>query len=368
MIRNHWYAVEFAERLGAEPLGARIMGYDLVLYRTADGGVVAQSDVCIHRGGPLSGGRVVDDCVECPYHGWRFDTSGTCVVIPANREGLPIPKKARVDTYPAEERYGYIWVFLGDLAVDERPDIAPLPHLTLTKGAHKIGYRAVTGEFTWNANYERVIENAVDISHTPFVHSGSFGNREQPEIEEFEIDDTEQSALATVHLTPPPAPGLWSRLYRTDGERPPIKTTTGLFFPNMSMLEVNLPLGQMVIFTAAVPVDEHTTISKFTMLRNFFTGRWADADAKRRTLRIFKEDQMTVEGQRPELLPIDLAAELHVRSDAIQLAYRRWRRKNLDAGLGLPAADTSEAAGVIPSPARRDPELADSWVIPEAVQ
>ena len=104
------------------------------------------------------------------------------------------------------------------------------------------------------------------------------------------------------------------------------------------------------------------------MMRTFFTGGWADKDSIKRTMKIFLEDQPTVEGQRPELLPFDLSAELHVKSDAIQLAYRRWRQVQIDAGLGVPTPTDVQArrsVAVIPSPARSaDPELANAWVFP----
>ncbi len=375
MLKNFWYAVELGSEVGDGPALVRIGGQDLVLWRRGRE-VVAQSDVCIHRGGPLSGGKVKRGCVECPYHGWQFDDTGACVKIPANHEGVPIPKKARVDTYPCVERYGFIWVFLGDLPADERPPVPELDGLDSAPEARIEGYRAVSGEFRWQANFERVIENAVDISHTPFVHAGSFGNPDEPEIEDYTVDEVHidemlMSARATVDLDPPPASGLWGKLRKQkDGqERPKVNTTTGLFFPNVSMLVVRLPMGEIRIYTAAVPIDEQVTVSKFIMMRNFFTGAWADRDSIKRTLKIFREDQPTVEGQRPELLPFDLSAELHVKSDALQLAYRRWRNDAYERGLGVDQhrlGDTRDSVVVIPSPVRAsDPDLENAWVLKE---
>ncbi|MEL7209395.1 MAG: aromatic ring-hydroxylating dioxygenase subunit alpha, partial [Actinomycetota bacterium] len=359
MLKNLWYGVELAERVGDEPLGLKVGGQDLVLWRDGSGEIVAQSDLCVHRGGLLSGGVVVDGCVRCPYHGWTFGPDGACTDIPANHEGVPIPKKARVDTYPCVERYGFVWVFLGDLPEEERPPLAVLDGLDDTAGPSKEGYTSVSGDFTWNANYERVVENAVDIAHTPFVHAGSFGNPDMPEVpdhevEEVVIDDHLMSATATVDLHPPSPSGLWRYLNRGK-DRPPVRTTTGLFMPNASMLVVRLPMGEIRIYTIAVPVDEHTTVSKFIAFRNFFTGGWADKNSLDRTLKVFREDQPTVEGQRPELLPFDLSDELHVKSDALQLAYRRWRREQYEKGWGIDShrlGDTRDGAVVIPSPVR----------------
>jgi Vanillate O-demethylase oxygenase C-terminal domain len=136
------------------------------------------------------------------------------------------------------------------------------------------------------------------------------------------------------------------------------------------MLEVNLPLGTMRIFTAVVPVSATHSISKWTMMRDFFTGKWADRDSRRRTDKIFLEDQPTVEGQRPELVPFDLSAELHIKSDANQIAYRRWRQAAMDRGWGFPDYEPGDrsrnAVRVVASPARReDPDLANAWVLKE---
>lgn len=378
MLKNYWYAAEFAHEIGDTPRQVRLFDQDIVLWRDADGQVIAQSDLCIHRGGALSGGKVSAErsCVVCPYHGWQFGTDGACVKIPANRAGSAIPKKARIDTYPCVERYGYVFVFLGDLPEEERPPVPPLDELDVVPEMSLGDMAVIHGEFHWNANYERVIENAVDIAHAPFVHGGSFGNPEKPEVDDYDIDETHDgehlaAAVATVFLDPQEPQGIWKLISKKNVERPPVKTRTGIFFPNVTMLEVTLPMGVMKIFTAVIPVDDEHSISKWFMLRSFFTGKWADRDSFRRTNKIFLEDQPTVEGQRPELVPFDLSAELHVKSDATQLAYRRWRQAGIDRGWSMEPHRVDEPNGkriyrVIPSPARRgNPELENAWVLKE---
>ncbi|HKY14673.1 MAG TPA: aromatic ring-hydroxylating dioxygenase subunit alpha [Microthrixaceae bacterium] len=375
MIKNQWYAVEFGHVVGESPHHVDLMGQQLVLWREAGGTIHAQSDICIHRGGSLAGGKVRNGCIECPYHGWQYDADGRCTRIPANRDGMPIPKKARIDTYPAVERYGYVFVFLGDLSEAERPAMPYVDELDQTAVAQASGFRAITGEFVWAANYERVLENAVDIAHAPFVHAGSFGNPDSPVVEDYDVVEITHDGqivgnVSTVHLDPPTPSGIWKFISRRSSERPPIRTRTGIYFPNLTMLEVNLPLGVMRIFTAVVPISATHSVSKWTMMRSFFTGKWADRDSRRRTDKIFLEDQPTVEGQRPELVPVDLASELHVRSDANQIAYRRWRQAGLDRGWGMPDQEPGDGAHgavrVVASPARREePDLAAAWVLKE---
>jgi phenylpropionate dioxygenase-like ring-hydroxylating dioxygenase large terminal subunit len=361
MLKNFWYALEFGAKVQKAPVQVQALGQRLVLFRSQSGKVAALSDLCIHRGGSLSGGWVEDGCVRCPYHGWKYGESGTCVEIPANKPGSPIPQKARVDSYPVVERYGFIWVFLGDLPEDKRP---PLPHIP---EAEMPGWRAVTGEVIWKANYARVCENGVDIAHTPFVHRNSFGNPDHPQIDDYEVKVTDYSCESSATLMPPRPKGLWSLLRR---KRTPVRATVTVFMPNITRLDLDLGKWRNVIVDSNIPIDEHTTRTLFVQYRNFFLGSWADRDATRRVYKIFDEDLPTVQAQRPELLPYDLAAELHLKSDAMGVAYRKLRNRYLDMGWGIDSEkldqESSRKASVIPSPQRKDERVPEgAWVVPE---
>ncbi len=360
MFKNFWYAIEFSEALSAQPVCRKVLGQDLVLYRAGDQ-LVCLSNLCPHRGGNLSDGKVLGDRIECPYHGWCFDPTGACTKIPANEPGAAIPKRARVDSYPVLDRYGWIWVFLGDLPEEERP---PLPQLQVPQ-LEDPGYRRITGEFLWHAHYSRVIENGVDFAHAPFVHGSSFGNPDKPEVPDYEVEQGEYSALASTELEPSPARGIWRALYRKEKAR--VRTTNGFWMPNITLLKVELPLGNMLLFDANVPVDDDTTLTKWMLFRSFLKGRWADADTRRRVRKIFLQDQRIVENIRPELLPFDLTEEVHVKSDRIQNIYRRMRQHFMEMGWGIDTQRIrSEYSGrhnvIIPSPGRREhPEWSAAW-------
>lgn len=372
MLKNFWYAVEFGDRVTDKPVRITVLGQHLALYRTPSGKIVALSDLCVHRGAALSGGWLSDDCIVCPYHGWEYKPDGQCVKIPA-QPGRGVPAKARVDSYPTRERYGFIWVYLGDLPEEERPPMPVWPEFDeLVENGGR--FRAVTGEFLWNANYERILENGCDIAHAPFVHAGSFGNPEKPEVPDYELEQPDEwSAFATVDLYPPAPRGIWGRFARLRGQdlnnRPPVTTTAGWMLPNLIKLHVRLPIGDLVIYDTNIPIDETHTLVKWVALRTFFTGRWADKNAIQRTMKIFYQDAEVVDKVRPELLPFDLGAELHIRSDLIAVQYRRRRQELAEKGWLLSAEDTitgdvpRRTATVIASPARREnPELARAWV------
>jgi hypothetical protein len=176
-----------------------------------------------------------------------------------------------------------------------------------------------------------------------------------------------------VTLKPPKRniTGLWNRLYNQQTEQQGVRTSAAFYMPCITLLDVNLPFGKMVLWNAHIPVDDYTTITKWINLRGFFKGNWADGDARKRVFKIFNQDKPVVQAQRPEILPYDLGAELHVKSDLIQIAYRKTRQKFIDMGWGIDrhkitSEYTHHQAVVIPSPARREvPELASAWVMKE---
>lgn len=196
MLKNFWYALCLGTEVKDKPIRVTALGNELVIYRTSDGSPVVMSDLCVHRGGALSDGWTKGDCVVCPYHGWEFEKDGSCVKIPANVEGRSIPAKARVDQYPTQEKYGFIFAFLGDLPEDERP---PMPEILEFDNPD---YRKIWGDYWWDVHYTRAVENGMDISHAPFVHAGSFGNPDEPEVEEYDVEKMEWGGDATVNLNP----------------------------------------------------------------------------------------------------------------------------------------------------------------------
>jgi phenylpropionate dioxygenase-like ring-hydroxylating dioxygenase large terminal subunit len=321
MLTNLWYAVEFSDAIGTNPKLVKILQQEVVIYRTSDGQLHAMPDRCVHRGASLALGSIEHDCLVCPYHGWQYRSDGTCVKIPSLTPPATISKQAKMSTYPVQEKYGWVWLFLGDVGNDDLPKLPNIPNFPQPETSK---LRSIQGQFFWSANYERVLENGLDFAHAPFVHAGAFGNPDLPQIADLAIDHYPGGVSATVELAATQPRGLWRFLAK--GDRQPIKTRTGFFLPNLTFLEVYLPLGTLTIWTAHVPIDLYTTVSKWINFRSFFTGKWADQDAHNRTIKIFEQDKPIVESQQPQIIPIDLTAELYVPADALQLEYRKLRQ------------------------------------------
>jgi nitrite reductase/ring-hydroxylating ferredoxin subunit len=87
-----------------------MLGMDLVAYRTEAGQVVVMNGRCSHLGADLGKGTVVGDCIQCPFHGWRYGPDGHCTHIPQTDK---IPRRARQRAYPAVERHGMVFFFNG---------------------------------------------------------------------------------------------------------------------------------------------------------------------------------------------------------------------------------------------------------------
>src|ERR1044072_7320032 len=117
-LRNAWYVAAWSDDLADGQLLPRtIMKQPVVLYRKADGNVAALEDRCPHRFAPLHMGKIVrGDCVQCPYHGLEFDSSGACVLNPHGTKN--IPPRARVRSYPAVEKHKAIWIWMRDRPAD----------------------------------------------------------------------------------------------------------------------------------------------------------------------------------------------------------------------------------------------------------
>ncbi len=148
----HWHPVALSSELGRAPLRATLHGRDVVLFRSGDA-VGALDDACGHRGFPLHRGRVVEGCVECPYHGWRWrpDGTGTCPASPR--------AKPRAPRWDAVERMGAVWIRPGGCD-------APFPYVDV--GGHTpVGVmRRRVG-----AGLEVTLDNFLEVEHTPKVHA-----------------------------------------------------------------------------------------------------------------------------------------------------------------------------------------------------
>ncbi len=165
-LKNAWYVAAWDHEIGRALTPVRMLDEAIVLYRTGDGAVAALEDACPHRKLPLSMGRLKGDQVECGYHGLTFDTSGTCTRVPGAER---IPHRACVRAYPVAERYGLVWVWMGDPAKADPAAIFDIPEWGNPSWGVSRG-----DAMTLECNYLYMTDNLLDPSHVAWVHQSSF--------------------------------------------------------------------------------------------------------------------------------------------------------------------------------------------------
>lgn len=176
MIRNLWYAVLESAQLKQGPLGVTRLGERLAFWRDEEGKAACLYDHCAHRGASLALGETCGGELACPFHGLRYDSSGRCVLIPANGEGAPVPEQFRMRSYPVHEEYGIIWIWWGE---EPPAELAPPAFFDDLKGFRD--WKTVVDP--WDNHYTKVLENQLDVVHLPFVHGNTIGRGNRTLVE-----------------------------------------------------------------------------------------------------------------------------------------------------------------------------------------
>lgn len=305
---NEWHPVSKAADLLDDPKQVFVLGERVVIFRN-EKGVHAFKDLCIHRGAALSLGKVKNGNLVCAYHAWEYDCVGACVKIPALPNERPIPTKARATVYHCQEQFGLIWVCLGD---------EPAPLISYPEYALDGYHTAICGPYEVKANAPRIIENFLDVSHLMFVHQGMLGDEEHAQVADYDVKFLDNRYVTSKIPVYQPNPDGRSKGGYANYVYEILNPTTARFTKTTD--------GSDEEFTILVAVNqEDNEKSKAFMLltRNYDLDKPDDTFIEFQDL-IFNQDLDIVESQKPELLPLDLQAELHLKSDALTIAYRRW--------------------------------------------
>ncbi|WP_233871304.1 aromatic ring-hydroxylating dioxygenase subunit alpha [Paraburkholderia adhaesiva] len=232
-LQNAWYCVGWSSDLADKPKSIKVLGKELLLYRCADGTAVAVSNVCPHRFAPLDCGRIVDDQIECPYHGLRFDRTGACSLNP-HGSGTIAPN-ARLQSWPLVERAGALWAWMGDPALADENEIVQYDYVTDSS------WTGFTGYLHLDVDYQVVVDNQLDLTHSTYLHAKTVG---APRQETAEGRDRREYRFHTadgiihsdaVRRDTPPAP-----IFRLFQDRPlgDIHAPMSLYLPSNLILDI----------------------------------------------------------------------------------------------------------------------------------
>jgi phenylpropionate dioxygenase-like ring-hydroxylating dioxygenase large terminal subunit len=314
-LRDHWYPVVYSSAVTAAPAPVRLFARDYVVWRPEDGSPPrAAADRCPHRAARLSQGWVQDGCLVCPYHGWRFGADGACVDIPSADADVPIPPRARVDAVAVGERYGLVWMCVGDPG-------AGIPRLREADDESYVLIHELLE--VWHASAPRIVDNALDVSHVAWVHRASVGSSAHPRLGEYAIE-REGSVL---RFSVPHTASLNAEQQRNTGIYSP--TTTRV--THVELVEPLVFRGAIeyvenglvhVLFKTCTPIDDDTTLMCQFVARNDRPDAARARSIAEVDLAVQKEDRALLEGIESDF-PIDVTSEVHTRADRMTIEYRR---------------------------------------------
>ena len=172
MLRRYWQPVALLDEfdpsldpnMATRPVKAvRLLGQDFVLFRDAQGRFGLLDRDCPHRGADLAFGRNEGDGLRCPFHGWKFDTTGQCLETPGEPAGSQLCTRIRQRSYPLTTQAGVVFAWLGP------EDLAPPPFPALdcfaAPATHSFAFKGL-----WHCNWLQAFEVGIDPAHASYLH------------------------------------------------------------------------------------------------------------------------------------------------------------------------------------------------------
>lgn len=315
MINNQWYAVLSSKELKKNKLlGVTRLSEKLVFWRDETGAVHCIFDKCCHRGASLSTGQFVDGHVECPFHGFQYDSTGKVTYIPANGRQSKVPEHFRVHTYLVKEAYGFIWLWYGD----QNGDVPEIPFFEDLKEGFSFG------EFseTWHVHYTRAIENQLDVVHLPFVHKTTIGRGDNKLVHGPVVKWKDN--LMTFYVK-----------NEQDKGQSPQAPSDIIDYENLFSLQFQMPntwqnriSDQVRIVAAFVPIDAENTHIYLRFYQSFVKTpglkQLINASSKIMNKVILHQDRRVVLTQLPLKSEIDMGEKL-IQGDLPIIEYRKRR-------------------------------------------
>jgi phenylpropionate dioxygenase-like ring-hydroxylating dioxygenase large terminal subunit len=320
MIPNQWYAIlESREIKKGRIHGVTRMGEQMVAWRNDKGELSVMTDQCPHRGVALSKGILVGDCIQCPFHGFEYDTSGVCQLVPANGREAEPPKALHVRSYLVREEHGFIYIWWGE----PREKYPPVPWFESIPDT--MVYSTLKDH--WTNHYSRAIENQLDVVHLPFVHHNTIGRGNRTLVNG--PISKEENRWTGDHLI-----NLWVYNEVDEGQKP--RRTSELPEPARrpflqfcyGNLWHNWITDSLRIVVAFAPIDNENTLMylryyhtvRVPVLRQIFG--WLGCVMN---LVIERQDRRVVVTQRPRRPDLGIG-EILIPGDSPIVLYRKIRR------------------------------------------
>ncbi len=252
LLRRYWYPIATAgEMRDSWTKRVRLLGEDLVLYRDRSGRMGLIGEFCPHRRASMAYGIPAIDGIRCPYHGWKFDTTGACIEQPNEPEGSTFKDKVSLPGYAVGELGGLIWGYLGP---QPAPLIPKLDGFVVEPAIRMIGHSLVP------CNWLQIMENSCDPVHTEWLHGHlqEFVEEQRDGIKPSFAISKHHVAIAFDEFEY----GLYKRrLYEGQSEdADDWKVGHPVFFPNLLAVGMRRDGSRTYSFQIRVPIDDTNTM------------------------------------------------------------------------------------------------------------
>jgi phenylpropionate dioxygenase-like ring-hydroxylating dioxygenase large terminal subunit len=320
MIPNQWYAILESNEIKRDKIvGVTRMGEKMVAWRNPKGELSVMVDKCPHRGVALSVGKLSGDCIQCPFHGFEYDSHGACTLVPANGRDAEPPRALHVRSYPVREEHGFVYIWWGE----PRESYPPVPWFESIPDT--MVYATLKDH--WANHYSRAIENQLDVVHLPFIHYNTIGRGNRTLVNGPVA--TEESRWPGDHLI-----NLWVYNEVDQGQKPkkpsemPRPERRPFLQFRYGNLWQNWIADELRVVLAFAPIDNENTLMylryyhtmRIPVLRQLFG--WLGSLGN---LVIERQDRRVVVTQRPHRPDLDIG-EILIQGDSPIVLYRKIRR------------------------------------------
>ncbi len=312
-LRGYWHAVARSSDLASGPLARTLLGQDVVVWRGPDGAVVAAPDRCPHREAPLSGGCVTDGVLQCPYHGWEFGAGGQLVRVPSALPGVPVPPTGHLHACHAQERYGLVWVCLDE----------PVADVPMIAQECDPAFRRINNPVEpWTTSATRLTDNFLDVTHFPFVHTGTFGRAQDTMVPRFEVEPLDDGWHGYRYEVDVNNPASAQAISGQTGDVLHRRMSSGFTLPFAVRSTIGYETGlQHILLLLTTPIDDVNCYFSFVVWRNDdFSVSAEEVIAFDRM--IGAEDKRMLE-RIPGVLPLTQTGVVSVQSDKASVEWRR---------------------------------------------
>ena len=248
LFRRYWLPALLAEELSqpdGPPVRLQLLGERLLAFRDTAGRLGVVDEFCAHRGVSLWFGRVEENGIRCPYHGWKYDVSGQCVEVPSEPPGSRFCNRVQLESYPLIERGGVLWVYMGP------PEFAPPP--PEWEFATVPAAQSFTSKRLQECNWLQALEGGIDSSHVSFLHGGSL--KTDPLFKGAKGNDYNLADLRPVFQVVDTDGGLYIGVRRNAEEGRYYWRITPWIMPSFTMVP---PRGDHPVHGHFwVPIDDH---------------------------------------------------------------------------------------------------------------